>query len=82
MFDELARDARNIIRTITATLGSVLSIITALSFLSGFAANSQSIGAIIGFLACWGIFSVLTDELDSVLKKTLASLGIPHSLSP
>ena len=77
MFDDLIQDGRNAIRGITATLGTILSVLAALSFLEGFVANSQNLYTILGFLVCWAVFSALSDELDSFLKKALASIGIP-----
>lgn len=77
LVEDLLQDGKNTIRAITGLLGAILSIISALSFLQGFSANSQNLGTIVGFLVCWAIFSALTDEFDTVLKKTLASIGIP-----
>ena len=77
ILEELVQDGKNTIRAITGILGTILTIITALSFLQGFSANLQNVYTILGFLLCWAVFSALSDELDSVLKKGLASVGIP-----
>ena len=43
-------------------------------------ANSQNIYTIMGFLLCWAVFSAITDELDTTVKKTLAALGKQFSM--
>jgi hypothetical protein len=80
MFNHIFDEVKNIIKAITAILGTILGFLVALEFLQGFAANSTSIYGLLAFFLMWAIFSIVTDELDSALKKVLASIGIPGFL--
>jgi len=80
MFSYIFDQVKNIIKAITAILGTILGFLVALEFLHGFAANSTNISSLFAFFLVWAIFSIVTDELDSALKKLLVGIGIPGFL--
>ena len=80
MFSHIFDQVKNTMKAITAILGTILGFLVALEFLQGFAANSTNIYSLFAFFLVWAIFSIVTDELDSALKKLLASIGIPGFL--
>jgi uncharacterized membrane protein len=80
MFSHIFDQVKNTIKAITAILGTILGFLVALEFLQGFAANSTNISSLFAFFLVWAIFSIVTDELDSALKKLLAGIGIPGFL--
>jgi predicted tellurium resistance membrane protein TerC len=77
MFVDPIQDIKDVVKTVTAFLGSVLGILTALMFLAGFVGSSTNISTLVGFIMSWVVFSIVTDELDSSIKKVLAAIGLP-----
>jgi len=76
----MSKEFKDLIKAVTGVLSLILGVLTALSFLEGFAANSSNLDTMLAFLLTWYIFTAVTEELNSSLKRILISLGLPTFL--
>lgn len=77
MLHKIGHLTKRLVSVLSGLLGTVLGLGSGWMFFWGFVGNMLNVAVLVGFLFSWVVFSAVTDELDSVKKKVLASLLIP-----